>query len=91
MVYWTGLSYPLKDGDFLQKEWNTMKYIPKRAVSSTLTCYLLTLSPPFASSLEYRYHADLYDNYFHAHLYCERTGLPVLRNRTGNALGGMIE
>ena len=68
-----------------------MKYIPKRAVSSTLTCYLLTLSPPLASSLEYRYHADLYDNYFHAHLYCERAGLPVLRNRTGNALGGMIE
>ena len=68
-----------------------MKNTYKRAVSGALACCLLALSPPFASALEYRYDADLYDNYFHAHLYCERTGLPVLRNRTGNALGGMIE
>ena len=42
-----------------------MKTAIKRAVSGALTCCLLALSPTFASALEYRYNADLYDNYFY--------------------------
>ena len=42
-----------------------MKNTYKRAVSGALACCLLALSPPLASALEYRYDADLYDNYFY--------------------------
>lgn len=39
--------------------------ILSRAVSGALACCLLALSPLLASALEYRYDADLYDNYFY--------------------------
>ena len=42
-----------------------MKNTLKHAVSGALACCLLALSPPLASALEYRYDADLYDNYFY--------------------------
>ena len=42
-----------------------MKNAIKRAVRGALACCLLALSPPLASALEYRYDANLYDNYFY--------------------------
>ena len=42
-----------------------MKTTIKRAASGVLACGLLVLSLPFASALEYRYDADLYDNHFY--------------------------